>query len=89
MEITLSASNKASPWQNGFMERWFGHFKLEFGKAANYPDTAQLQEAIGLYIHYYNTRRIHTRLKTTPAAYAAGLNIQNKTSAPSLSQGVR
>ena len=27
MEIALSASNKASPWQNGFMERWFGGFK--------------------------------------------------------------
>lgn len=29
MEIELSASNKASPWQDGFMERWFGGFKRE------------------------------------------------------------
>jgi len=27
MEIRISASAKASPWQNGFMERWFGNFK--------------------------------------------------------------
>ena len=34
MEIQLSASNKASPWQNGFMERWFGGFKREMGNLA-------------------------------------------------------
>jgi putative transposase len=27
MEIQLSCSAKSSPWQNGFMERWFGNFK--------------------------------------------------------------
>lgn len=27
LEIQLSASNRDSPWQNGFMERWFGNFK--------------------------------------------------------------
>lgn len=74
MEIRLSASAKASPWQNGFMERWFGNFKKEFGRISSYQSLAELHEAIALYIHYYNTKRIHTSLKTTPAAYAASLD---------------
>lgn len=74
MEIRLSASAKASPWQNGFMERWFGNFKKEFGRVSSYQSLAELHEAIALYIHYYNTKRIHTSLKTTPAAYAASLD---------------
>lgn len=80
MEIQLSASNKSSPWQNGFMERWFGNLKKEFGKVSKYKDIAQLHEALALYIHYYNTRRIHTALKTTPAAYAAALVSSDKVS---------
>lgn len=73
MEIQLSASNKASPWQNGFMERWFGGFKREMGNLAQQQDLAQLHEAIALQIHYYNTGRIHTALGMSPAAYAAQL----------------
>ncbi len=73
MEIRLSCSAKASPWQNGFMERWFGNFKKEFGRTSKHKTLAELHEAIALYIHYYNTKRIHLAFKTTPAAYAAGL----------------
>lgn len=73
MEIQLSADNKASPWQNGFMERWFGNFKLEFYKKQKFKELAQLHEAIALYIHYYNTKRIHTALKMSPVAYATSL----------------
>ena len=72
-EVQLSASNKASPWQNGFMERWFGNFKAELGPLGNYRDVAQLYEALALQVHYYNTERIHTALKMSPAAYAATL----------------
>lgn len=72
-EIQLSASNKASPWQNGYMERWFGNFKPELGSLANYRDIAELHEAIALQIYYYNTQRIHSVLKMSPAAYAATL----------------
>lgn len=73
MEITLSCSKRASPWQNGFMERWFGNFKLELGPLTKYHDIAKLHEAIALQIHYYNTKRIHTALKMSPATYAARL----------------
>lgn len=78
MEITLSCSKRASPWQNGFMERWFGNFKLELGNIARHRDVAQLHEAIALAIFYYNTKRIHSALKMSPAAYAALLKEHNK-----------
>lgn len=73
LEVQLSVSGRGKPWQNGFMERWFGNFKLEFGDYAKLRDISQLHEAIALRIFYYNTRRIHTALKMSPAAYAASL----------------
>lgn len=80
MEITLSCSKRASPWQNGFMERWFGNFKLELGNISQYKDLAQLHEAVALAIFYYNTKRIHLALKMSPAAYAARLKIEEQSS---------
>ncbi|MDK2899403.1 MAG: hypothetical protein PWQ10_590 [Patescibacteria group bacterium] len=80
MEIRLSASTKGSPWQNGFMERWFGNFKQELPSLKNLKGIAYLHEAIAMQIHYYNTKRIHTALKMSPAAYAATLNINSLSS---------
>lgn len=77
LEIQLSCSAAASPWQNGFMERWFGTFKLEVGTISRFQDLARLHEAIALTVHYYNTKRIHTALKMSPAAYAARLITRN------------
>jgi len=76
MEIQLSCSNKSSPWQNGYMERWFGGFKREVGHLNQFIDLPQLHEAIALQIHYYNTQRIHSALGMSPAAYAAQLKAQ-------------
>lgn len=73
LEIQFSASNKASPWQNGYMERWFGGLKQELPPLHQLKGIAELHEAIALHIHYYNTKRIHTALKMSPAAYAASL----------------
>ena len=55
------------------MERWFGGFKRELGSLTQYKDLPQLHEAIAVYIHYYNTKRIHAALGMSPAAYAAQL----------------
>jgi transposase InsO family protein len=73
MKIQLSCSKRASPWQNGFMERWFGGFKRELGSLARYRDVSHFHEAVALAIFYYNTKRIHSALGMSPAAYAAGL----------------
>ena len=77
MEITPSCSKRASPWQNGFMERWFGNFKLELGNLNRHRDLARYHEAIALAIFYYSHQRIHLSLKMSPAAYAARLKVQN------------
>jgi putative transposase len=74
LEVTLSASNKASPWQNGFMERFFGTLKDELPTLSTFKNTEQLHEALAMYIHYYNHRRRHSSLNNmSPAAYAASL----------------
>jgi putative transposase len=74
LEIQLSASNKASPWQNSFMERFFGTLKDELPALPTLKSTEQLQEAIALTIHYYNHKRRHSALgNRSPAAYAASL----------------
>jgi putative transposase len=67
--ILPSHSPKAKPWKNGHQESFYGTFKLEFGKPSRHPTVEQLTEAIGRYIHYYNTRRIHSRLKMPPRAF--------------------
>ena len=72
-EIELSSSEAGKPWQNGYMERWFGGFKLELGKLARFPDLDRLHEGTAGQVFYYNTKRIHSALKMSPAAYAAGL----------------
>jgi hypothetical protein len=58
-------------WNDGLVTS-----KKEFGRVSHYKDLALLHEAIAIYIHYYNTKRIHTSLKTTPVAYATGLKSQ-------------
>ena len=55
------------------MERWFGGLKQELPPLSQLDGLAQLHETIAMYIHYYNTKRIHTALKMSPAAYAASL----------------
>ncbi len=69
LRITLSMSDKASPWQNGHQESFFGRFKTEFGDVRNYPTLGELIEAIHHHIIYYNTERIHPSLKTTPEMF--------------------
>ena len=74
LEITLSCSTKSSPWQNGFMERFFGTIKDELPPLNQLKSTEHLLEAIALTIHYYNHKRRHSALgNISPAAYAASL----------------
>lgn len=73
LEITLSASSKGSPWQNAYVERFFGTLKREF-PFAHLKTTEELHVALALWIHSYNHNRRHTGLgNMTPAAYAASI----------------
>jgi len=65
----ISMSDKASPWQNGHKESFFGHFKLESGDLSRFETIGELIEYIYQQIYYYNNTRIHTALKMAPATF--------------------
>lgn len=62
----ISMSEKASPWQNGHQESFFGHFKLEAGDLNRFNSLGELIEYIYQQVYYYNNKRIHSVLKMTP-----------------------
>lgn len=66
----ISVSDKASPWQNGYQESFFGKFKMESGDLNRFETVGEFLEAIYQQIHYYNHERIQTKLKMPPAVYA-------------------
>lgn len=75
----VSASDKASPWQNGYQESFFGKFKDEIGDINRFESPGELIEELYHHLHYYNTQRIHTALKMPPVVYATSLrNLSEK-----------
>jgi putative transposase len=68
--VHISASDKGSPWQNGFQESLFGRYKEEFGDFNRFETVGELIEEIYSQVRYYNQDRIHTALKMPPARYA-------------------
>lgn len=69
LEITPSASAAGKPWENGFQESFYGKFKLELGDLKRFKSDGELLEGIAIQLHYYNTKRLHTSLRTTPLSY--------------------
>lgn len=67
--IIISMSRKSSPWENGYQESFYSHFKLDLGPTNHYQDLGELIEKIAQTIHYYNNQRIHTKLKTAPVKF--------------------
>lgn len=63
-QTRVSMSKKGSPWENGYQESWYSHYKEELGDIDRFQTLGELVEAIALQIHYYNHDRIHTSLKT-------------------------
>jgi transposase InsO family protein len=72
--IRPSASAKASPWQNGRQERFYGSLKTELGSLKDIASEGELFELIAVTMKYYNTKRIHTKLKTNPQQYRQNYN---------------
>lgn len=69
-KVKVSTSDKASPWQNGYQESFFGRFKDEMGDVNRFESVGKFVEAIYGQIHYYNNKRIHRALRMPPAVYA-------------------
>ena len=75
LNIQISSSDKASPWQNGYQESFFGRFKEEFGDINRFETIGEMLEEIYHQIYYYNNKRIHTKLKMPPILYAKSLRL--------------
>ena len=67
--VILSFADKASPWQNGFQESFYGKFKVDLGEVSRFETLGELIEAIHQTVHYYNHKRKHTTLKMSPVEF--------------------
>lgn len=72
--IQVSMSKKASPWKNGYQERFYGNFKPELKyriqtEMQNKYDEGELYEIVARQINYYNHHRLHTAIKDKPFRY--------------------
>ena len=68
--VFISFSRKGKPSDNGEIESFFGRFKKEwkttYSNTCNYKD---LNNCVSKAIVYYNSRRIHSTLKMSPASF--------------------
>ena len=78
--ITISMSDKHSPWQNAFQESFYSHFKVDLGDPERFETLPEFIEAIHHQMTEYNTNRIHTVLKTTPEQFHQRWEVRQKTS---------
>lgn len=75
-KVIISMSEKGHPWENGFQESFYSNFKLDLGWTNQFETLPELIEAIHLQIYYYNTKRIHTKLKTNPQSFRVQYHIK-------------
>lgn len=68
--IQISMSRKSSPWENGFQESFYSHFKVELADPERFSTLTDLCIAIGNQIYYYNNERIHSKLKMPPQLFS-------------------
>lgn len=69
LKITVSMSDKGSPWQNGNVESFFGRFKAESGDLNRFHELVELIAYIYQHVYYYNHERIHTSLGMSPVKF--------------------
>ena len=67
--IIVSFADKASPWQNGFQESFYGKFKVDLGHMEQFKSLGALIEGIYQTIYYYNNKRRHTSLNMSPVQF--------------------
>lgn len=68
--IMQSMSKKASPWQNGYQESFYGNWKVDIGDVNRFKNLGELTAEIYKSMYYYNHERIHTKLKMPPTKFA-------------------
>jgi len=68
--VTISMSQKSSPWQNAYQESFYNNFKTDLGlEFDRFDSIGHFVEAIYQTISYYNHKRIHTTLKMSPSQF--------------------
>lgn len=76
--IQISFADKASPWQNGFQESFYGKFKVDLGHMEQFKSLGELIEAIYQTIFYYNNKRRHTSLNMSPVQFRLNYYIRKE-----------
>ena len=70
--LIASMSRQGNCYDNAVMENFFGHLKEELFHRVRFLNTDALAAAVEEYIHWYNTKRISTKLKgLSPVQYRA------------------
>ncbi len=67
--IVQSMSRKGNCLDNSLAENFFSQLKAEFLYIQEFDSIEQFKTELIEYIEYYNTKRIKTKLKTSPVAY--------------------
>lgn len=68
--VTISMSQKSSPWENGYQESFFNNFKTDLGlEFDRFNGIGEFVEAIHQQINYYNQERIQLALKMPPEKF--------------------
>ncbi len=68
-KVKISVSDPGSPWQNCWNESFFSRFKSESGDFNRFDNLGEFIEYIFGYLNYYNSLRIHTKLKMSPCQF--------------------
>lgn len=68
--ISISRSKKGCPWENGYQESFYDKFKNDLGDPSCFSSLGELTATIYETVHVYNTERIHSALKMSPAQFA-------------------
>ncbi len=69
--IALSRSQKGCPWENGYQESFYSHFKVELGDPGRFSTLGELVYEIYSLVYRYNHHRIHSALKMPPRLFAS------------------
>ena len=67
--VTISRSRPGCPWENGYQESFYSHFKVELGDPNRFRSLGELVYEIYKTIHTYNTTRIHSALRMAPRTF--------------------
>ena len=65
-----SMSRAGCPWENGYQESFYSHFKVDLGDPNRFSSLGELVYEIYRLIHSYNTDRIHTALRMPPETFS-------------------